>query len=278
MRKLIACAAILLSAGVNSFADISYGNWRLDHALYPQHQPKQVIAGEIKEIKMGQFRQDRELSFEVERVILGNPGLAHTRISVPTGSFDWPEALVPHKIGGFCILVLDRDLLYTVVPSSKGRTRTAVDQVDAIHVLEEEILSALKSETSPKRQIAILLQLAPILRQENISAVIPLIDASDPWVKRAALAALVYATEQSNYIGLRASDIRSFFAEESPLSLDSEPARRFMENYFFLQNRSWKWGSRWNEEEAAKNFRIWKAILSTREVSSKVAAIIEAPI
>jgi hypothetical protein len=185
---------------------------------------------------------------------------------------------VPHKIGGFCILVLDRDLLYTVVPSSKGRTRTAVDQVDAIHVLEEEILSALKSETSPKRQIAILLQLAPILRQENISTVIPLIDASDPWVKRAALAALIYATEQSNHIGLGASDIRSFFAEESLLSLDSEPARRFMENYFFLQNRSWKWGSRWNEEEAAKNFRIWKAILSTGEVSSKVAAIIEAPI
>jgi hypothetical protein len=92
------------------------------------------------------------LSFEVERVILGDPGLAHTRISVPTGSFDWPEDLVPHKIGAFCILVLDRDFLYTVAPSSKGRTRTAVDQVDAIQVLEEEILLALKSETSPNRK------------------------------------------------------------------------------------------------------------------------------
>jgi hypothetical protein len=96
---------------------------------------------------------------------------------------------------------------------------------------------------------------------------------------------LIYATEQPDYIWLAASDIKSFFAEECPtkclkqtrLSLACEPAVRFMENYFFLQNRSWRWGSRWNEEEAAKNIRIWEAILSTREVSAEVVSLIEAP-
>jgi len=53
MRKLIACAAICLLASLNVFADISYRNWRLDHALYPLHPPRLVIAGEIKEIKRG---------------------------------------------------------------------------------------------------------------------------------------------------------------------------------------------------------------------------------
>jgi hypothetical protein len=216
MRMLIASAAIWLLASVNVFADISYRNRRLDHALYPLHPPKLVIAGEIMEIKRGQYDRERELSFEIERVVLGDPALAHTRISVPTIGFDWPEDLVPHNVGAFCILVLDKSFLYTIVPSSKGRTRTAVNQVDAIHVLEEEILSALKSETSPNRQVAILLQLAPVLRRENISAVIPFVDARDPWVMRAALAALIYATEEPNYIGLAASDIKSFFAEESP--------------------------------------------------------------
>jgi len=31
------------------------------------------------------------------------------------------------------------------------------------------------------------------------------------------------------------------------------------EYYFFLESRSWKWGSRWSEEEAAKRLRIWQA-------------------
>jgi hypothetical protein len=285
MSKLIVCAAFWSLATINAFADISHGNRRIDHALYPQHPPKLVVAGEIKEIKSVQYTRESELSFEVERVILGNPALTHTRISVSTSGFEWPEELVPRNIGVFCILILDSRFLYAVAPSSKDGTRIATNQVGAIHILEEEILSALKSETSPNRQVAILLQLAPILRRENISAVIPFEDAKDPWVKRAALAALIYATEQPDYILLAASDIKSFFAEESPirclkqtrLTPDCEPARRFMKNYFFLQKDSWRWGSRWSEEEADKNIRIWNAILSTSEVPAKLVAFVEAP-
>jgi hypothetical protein len=135
------------------------------------------------------------------------------------------------------------------------------------------------------RQKAILLQLATILHRENVSSVVPLLKAEDQWVRRAALAALIYATADYEYIRLAAADIKAFFADESiseclkkqkRVSLACEPAGKFMENYFFLASRSWKWGSRWNEEEAAKHLRIWKAILSTGEISEEVSKLIEA--
>src|SRR6185295_18930604 len=112
------------------------------------------------------------------------------------------------------------------------------------------------------RQTAMLLQLAPILRRENVSSVTPFLKAQDLWVRRAAMAALIYATEDSEYIHSAASDIKGFFADgsitdcwkkEKRLSISCEPGRKFLENYFFLVSRSWRWGSRWDEEEASKH-------------------------
>lgn len=269
MHKQIVGLVIWLMVSVNAIADISYKSFRLDHALYPPHPPKLVIAGEIKQVKEGPYTRDRELSFEVERVILGDQSLAHTEVFVPIGAFEWPEVLVPCSIGTYCILVLDNRFLYSVVPSSRGRTRTATDQADALHVLEEELLQALESETSMSRQIAILLQLAPILRSENTDTVIPFVEARDPWIRRAALAALIYATEQPDYIKLAAEDLKDLFADKS------SKFEKFIEYYFFLESRSWKWGSQWNEEEAAKHIRIWKAMLLTGEIPSEIAKAIE---
>jgi hypothetical protein len=284
MCKLITCLAICLLVSVNVFAEISYGNQRLDHALYPEHPPKLVVAGEIKKIK-GRMYDDRELSFDIRGVILGAPALARTTITVSTAAFDWPEDLVPDAVGSFCILILDKKSLVAVVPAAKGNFRVATNQVEALQILEEGLINVLCSETSVSRQKAILLQLATILHRENVSSVVPLLKAEDQWVRRAALAALIYATADYEYIRLAAADIKAFFADESiseclkkqkRVSLACEPAGKFMENYFFLASRSWKWGSRWNEEEAAKHLRIWKAILSTGEISEEVSKLIEA--
>jgi hypothetical protein len=270
MYKRIAVMVIWLIISVNAIADISHKSRRLDHALYPLHPPKLVIAGEIKEVKEGPYPRDRELSFEIERVILGDQSMAHTEVIVPISAFEWPEVLVPRSSGTYCILVLDTHrFLYSVVPSSRGRPRTAADQADALYVLEEELLQALGSETSPRRQSAILLQLAPILRSDNIATVIPFVEAEDPWVRRAALAALIYAAEQPNYIRLAAEDLKNLFADKS------STFEKFIEYYFFLESRSWRWGSRWNEEEAAKHIRIWKAMLRTGEIPSGIAKAIE---
>jgi len=283
MSKLITCLAICLLISVNAFAEISYGNQRLDHALYPKHPPKLVIAGEIIEIK-GRMYYDRELSFDVEEVILGDPALAHTLITVPTAAFEWPEELVRHVVGSFCVFILNGKRLEAVAPAAKGNYRVAADQVEALQIIEEGIIDVLRSETSLSRQRAMLLQLAPILRRENVASIIPFLKAEDPWVRRVALAALTYATEDDEYIRLTAADINGFFANESltkclkkqkRLSSACEPAGKFMENYFFLESRSWKWGSRWNEEEAGKHSRIWKAILSTGEITDETAKLIQ---
>jgi len=289
MSKLITCFAICLLVNVSAFAEISYWNQRLDHALYPQHSTKLVVAGEIKEIK-GQMYRDRKLSFYVEEVILGDLALANTSITVPTAAFDWPEDLVRHAVGTFCILVLDgvpvEKTIVSVVPAAKGNSRIAKDQAEAVRILEEEIINALRSEKSENRQRAMLLQLASILHEENISSVIPFLKAEDQWVRRAALAALIYATEGDEYVRQAAADIKGLFADKSVaeclrqqngLSFVCKPIDKFMENYFFLESRSWSWGSRWNEEEADKHLRIWKAILSTGEITDESAKLIEAP-
>jgi hypothetical protein len=227
---------------------------------------------------------DRELSFDVEQVILGDPALAHTCITVPTAAFEWPEDLVRQALGSFCVLILDGKVLYAVAPAAKGNYRVAADQVEALQILEEGIVNVLRSETSANRQRAMLLQLAPILRRENVSFVRPFLKAEDEWVRRAALAALIYATEDDAYIRLGAADIKGLFTDESltecwkkqrRLSLACEPAGKFIESYFFLESRSWRWGSRWNEEEADKHLRIWKAILFTGEIPDGAAKLIE---
>ena len=283
MRKLITCLSLCLLVNVSPFAGISYRNQRLDHALYPKHPPKLVVAGEIREIK-GRLYEDRELSFAIEEVVLGDPALAHTSITVPTAAFDWPEDLVHHAVGSFCVLVLNGKMLEAVAPAAKGNCRFAADQIGALRILEEGIINVLRSETLANRQRAMLLQLAPILRRENVSSVTPFLKAEDMWVRRAALAALIYATEDGEYVRLAAADIKGFFDDESitgcwerqkRLLIKCEPAGRFIENYFFLESRSWRWGSRWDDEEAGKHLRIWRAILSTGEITDESAKLIE---
>jgi hypothetical protein len=283
MSKLITCFSLCLLVNVSAYAGISFGNARLDHALYPRHPPKLVIAGEIRGIK-GQMYEDRELSFDVEEVILGDPSLAHTSVTVPTAAFAWPEDLVRHAVGSFCILVLDGKMLTAVAPAAKGDRGVASDQIGALRILEEGIIAVLRAETSANRQRAMLLQLAPILRRENVSSVTPFLKAEDPWVRRAALAALVYATEGDEYVRLAAADIKSVFDDEAvtecwkrqqQLLIACGSAGKLIENYFFLESRSWRWGSRWDEEEAVKHRRIWRAILSTGEIPDESAKLIE---
>lgn len=288
MGKLITCLSLCLLVNGSAFAgigyrNISYRNERLDHALYPKHSPKLVIAGEIQAIK-GRMYYDRELSFDVEEVILGDPALAHTSVTVPTAAFAWPEDLVRHAAGSYCILVLDGKRLAAVAPAARGHRRVATDQIGALRILEEGIINVLRAETSANRQRAMLLQLAPILRRENASSVTPFLKAEDLWVRRAALAALIYATEDDEYASLAAADIKGFFADESVtecwkrqkrLLEACEAAGKFTENYFFLESRSWRRGSRWDEEEAGKHLRIWRSILSTGEIPDESAKLIE---
>jgi hypothetical protein len=39
------------------------------------------------------------------------------------------------------------------------------------------------------------------------------------------------------------------------------PKTLLLEHYFFLEKRTWTWGTRWDEQEAEKHLRILKEML-----------------
>jgi hypothetical protein len=45
-------------------------------------------------------------------------------------------------------------------------------------------------------------------------------------------------------------------------------------HYFFLENRSWTFGSRWDEKEAEKHLRILNTMLKLNIIDKKVAKIL----
>ena len=168
-RVLIVIAVILAVPGLAS-AKIYTPNSALDHALWPEHDPKVVVAGEIQPSD-----NDGELRFRVRGVILGAESYKGQSLRIPIGSFLWPNTLVSFEKGAFCILVLrpwkvnkgQEWYLDTVVPGRKKDYPRARDTLAARAVLAEEVLAQLKAEKSVARQRALLLQLAPVLAKAS---------------------------------------------------------------------------------------------------------------
>jgi hypothetical protein len=269
-RVLLGVAVILAIPGLAS-AKIFTLNCRLDHALWPEHDPKVVVAGEI-----GLSDKDGELRFSVHEVILGAKSYKGQTLRVPVRSFMWPSTLVSFEKGTFCILVLlpwnvNEGVewgLYTVVPGRKKAYPPARDSRGASAVLAEELLAQLKSERSVKRQRVLLLQLAPVLAKDKAKAVEEHLKSPDPWVRRSALAAVTYATEDAKYLEALAKDVQAYFAQtkETEWVNGLEPGVRMrpktllLEHYFFLEKSTWTWGTRWDGQEAAKHLRILRAM------------------
>jgi hypothetical protein len=271
IRILLGVAVILAVPGLAP-AWIVTPNCRLDHALWPGHDPKLVVAGEID-------RGDEEgvIRFRVHGVILGTDSYQRQTLRIPIKSFSWPEALVSSQKGTSCILVLrpwkgkegEEYSLYTVVPGRKKAYPRAADSKGARAVLADELLAQLKTEKSETRQRALLLQVAPILTKDKAGAVEGFLKSSDAWVRRSALAALVYATESANHVEAAAKDVQAYFARTKETEwvdglepgVQMSPKTLLLEHYFFLERSTWTWGTRWDEREAEKHLRILKGML-----------------
>lgn len=257
---------------------------RLDHAIWPAHTPKLIIAGTIDAILTDARWMEPEITlrFLVQDVILGDEKYKGQELSIAASNLNWPNDLVPFKKATRCILVLgkwpgersDRHYIAAVVPATGNRLPAARDGEEAKRILEGEILAELQKEKLPERQRALLLQLAPILTAKRAPEVAPWVQSANVWVMRAALSAMIYATEEEPYIKKMATDVQGFFATNN--SLDPMKDRwsshpyHFLDHYFFLEKRSWTWGSRWTEEEAAKHLRILKAMFDTGIISDEV--------
>jgi len=165
----------------------------------------------------------------------------------------WPEELLAFREGTRCALVLRTDwgekrdgfYLCSVVPVSNTALRAAKDGEDAKSILAAEILLELKKETSAKRQRHLILQVAPILDREAAKALLPFLKSDDAWLRRAALAGLVWATKEADYLTMAREDIERFIKATGDATTVNDPEGRhgyalapyplLFSHYFFLE-------------------------------------------
>lgn len=282
---------ILCILSHSASAYITVGNQRLDHAIYAAgHAPKLIVAGQIKKLEddpvIGLRGAPRvNIEFDITSVILGEQKYGMSRLDINLSHFDWPHDLVQLEKDVRCILVLRSDQVdgtnkysvVSVVPAHRRSLKRVKDGEQAKRVLEAEIVSELVDEKSTARQTELLIQVAPILTKDNAQQVVPFVESKNPWVKRAALAGMIYATEDEEYIRQAAIDVQAFFTATGKDDLIDgrlAPYPFFLKHFFFLEKRSWTFGSRWSVKEAEKHLRILKTMLDLNVIDDKVASIL----
>lgn len=286
MRSIAPLLSVVLVVGP-AYADIVNLNRELHHAIWPAHEQKLIVAGTIEAIRTdpkNPYHPEIDIGFSVHDVILGDQKYKGHRFTFCVTSFIWPKDLVLFSEGTDCILVLgawrskevEAHYICTVVPRSKNPLAVAKDCDGAKRILEKEILAELMAEKRPERQRALLLQVAPILTEDDARDVVPFVESEDPRVMRAALSALIYATEDRRYLQMAAEDVQRSLQTKSPdlIARDTFPPEDLFTYYFFLAKRSWTWGSRWNDDEARKHFRILNAMFDTGFITDAVKKVL----
>jgi hypothetical protein len=285
MTRMLGISVLLLFVPGVALADWWGGNSPLHHALWPDHDEKLVVAGQIVSVP-----DKREFQFRVNDVILGAQSFDGTTLTIGMNIL-WPKQIVSYEKGANCVLVLEirkgrlrNDCeVYTVVAGRNREYSQAHDTLEAREILADELLAQLAVEKNPLRQRALLLQVAPILTRQKAESLERFADSSDARVRRSALVALVYATEDPKYLKSAARDVQAFM-DEAPEKESVEvrgangpmqaPQRALFEDYFFLNPRSWTWGSIWIETEAEKHLRILDGILKNEIIDQPSQAIL----
>jgi len=275
-----------------AFAWLTYLNSRLDHALYNQYEPRTVVHVTIEKKEVDSVDQHHLMRgpnktvayFRVKNVILGQESLKDTLVRIETSSFTWPEDLVPYHEKGECILVLnkygsDKDYyIVCVVPVYNQLFQKVTTNAEAVPLLEKEILDVLAHEKNPVRQCELIKQVGPVLSKNNAPLLATYATSTNAWLSRSALAAIAYSTEENAVIKLLAADIERFFSEykenETITNIKGTagyaPYPYYYQHVFFIEGRSMKEGSRWDENEADRNQRLFNKLVKTGLISQKV--------
>jgi hypothetical protein len=285
-------------AGGPAQAYLCYLNARLDHALYDEHRPKTVayVYIEKKEVEqpadsmvfMGPIKS--VAYFRVKSVIMGTDSLQDQLLKIETTFFIWPEDLVDYAANNRCILILDRYAgekdyrIVSVVPAYHDHFIQTTTNTAVLKILEAEILESLQHEKNEVHQAAFIHQAGPVLSKENVKTVMPFLQSGNIWVRRSALAAAVYATENQGLLEILASDIEGFFSQydnekETIKNIEGTsgyaPYPYYLQYVFFIDSGSMRWGSRWDENEATRNQKLYHKLIGTGRISKKIQDRIE---
>lgn len=292
LRKaaLLFCLLFVLT---NAHAYITYLNGRIDRALYDGHDQKTIVSGNIQRLyhrlvpnpdkhePMPVFIDGvpmySSIDFSITQVVMGDSSLIGQNINLVISSFTWPAELVQLDSGVACIFILKDwnakldsiDLhIEVVIPeskfalSTKSRTYLGIkENVSAIKYLENQLLLVLKEEIVEEKLRQVLIQLGPILSDENCNKINKFIMYENAWLNRAALAALVCASQKDEFVKLLATDIENYFSKykESDIITNEEeyngyaPYYLYYQYVFFLDPNDRTWGTRWDDKEENKN-------------------------
>ena len=263
---------------------IAFSNMRIDHALWPQHAQKLIVAGEIQKVKDTQIMDGpviEEFDFKIDQVILGDPSLKSKDIKT-IFSGPWPDILVPFNKGSFFILIAQSTTnqegvyySFTIVPTQNRKFTPVHNYDEAKRMLTKELLAELNNEKSSDRQRELILLAAPILNYQEAENVIPFLESKNIWLKRAALAALLYITEDKKYLLMAEEDIRQFIETTKPTDLikgfkegySYDPYSLLFQHYFFLDRVDWA------SEEDLKNatfLPLFRLIAHNSNVSESI--------
>lgn len=201
-------------------------NQRIDRALYHAHGPREVLAVRIEAVRERSDGMDegmpyhRDLDARVEGVVLGDAARKGRLLRLTSAFFDWPADLVPLEAGARFLVILDPERheegedgrILTVVPTRRADHAPVATREAAKRVLADSILTELADAKDDARRRALLLQVGPILEKEDAGRVRPFLEAHDPWVRRAALAVLAYATGAPEDVEAAAADLRAFLS------------------------------------------------------------------
>ncbi|HEY3321235.1 MAG TPA: HEAT repeat domain-containing protein [Planctomycetota bacterium] len=222
-RHTIFSVVLLLSAFLPtpSSAGIIRLNADLDRVLNSpdlfQVFVAKIVSGKVRSDFMSQIL---DVNVSVSSVVYG-PGLTAGQEVAFRDAFAWPDNLVPLAAGQRCLILTEKwqnekePRIATVVPVCNERVEAVKSPVNVRPLLVKELLSGLKSETSPVRQRLLIRQVTRILPREEAPLLLPYLESKDEWVRRAALAGLVIVGREEKYSNLAADDLRQFFKSHS---------------------------------------------------------------
>jgi hypothetical protein len=291
----------LLSLTQKADAYITYLNGRIDHSLYDAHDTKTIVAGTINQVMkydpdstMLDFGgpEFKELQFKINTVIMGDGQLINQTLTIPISSFTWPEALVELKQESFCIFILreykenvPHFQIEVVIPATSTAPwiaqplYTSIQNNNlAIKFLETELLAVLKTKLKAPQIREALLLLGPILQKENIGQIETWIEYKNDWVIRAALAAIVYASQSERHLKYLARNINEYFTNHIEKSMlgATDDFNNYASYYvyytyvFFLDPSQRNFGSTWDEKEAGLNKAVVAKLKATGLLSKSV--------
>jgi hypothetical protein len=132
----------------------------------------------------------------------------------------WPVDLVAPKAGEKLFLIVrseypepGKEYVFTVLPRREENPRRVATEAEAQRILAADLLAQVQAERSARRLVALLNERAPILARGEAEAIAPLLRHPDAEVRRSALAATLYATEDDASALAIGRDLGSFFEQ-----------------------------------------------------------------